>query len=321
MPDYHIFGAILRSEVPFPELIPADSPTVPTWVLSRVARAHSLPDLESVGKEEVETGVNVCLAASGKSLRLAFDDTGIFDVSADGRRIDWTPAGEPNLDAVRKDVLGRVFAISLHQEGMLALHGSAVELDGTAIAFIAPKFHGKSTTAMALVESGGRLLADDLVAVSPGPEPSVLPSVPFVQLWRDSAERTAGSSGSLIGDPQARKVRFGWDASATNPTVSSPLAAVYVLAPYRPDGASGVKRERLPGVQAALALLGQAKVVGLLGGRHRVNLLQRMADLAERVPVYRLEIPRDFDRIPELTSSLWAWHSSKDENCSAEPAP
>jgi len=312
MPDYRIFGNVLRSDLTFPELVPCHSTSQPKWLLSRVSQLPSFSNPEFIGKEEVEPGVSVSLYRSADVFRLVFDDTGSFDVSADGCRIDWLAPETPDLAAVRKDVLGRVFATCLQQEGIVTLHGSAVELGGLAVAFLAPKFHGKSTTALALVESGGRLLADDLVAVSGSLKPAVMPGVPFVQLWRDSAERAAASA-SVRGDAAAPKLQLGWDAPERNLTVSAPLEAVYLLAPIRPGASEAVRRERLGGVAAALALLGQAKIVGLLGGRYRSTLMQRMADLSERVPVYRLEVPRDYARLPELTSALWTWHTSRRE--------
>jgi hypothetical protein len=313
MPDYHIFGDTFRSDLTFPELLPCDTAPHPRWVLARVTQPASFPDAEFIGKEEVESGVFVSLYRSADVFRLEFDDTGSFDVSADGHRIDWLPPENPDLSAVRKDVLGRVFAACLQQEDIITLHGSAVELGGVAVAFLAPKFHGKSTTASAMVESGARLVADDVVAVSGGLDPVVMPSVPFVQLMRDSAEQVAGSTASVRGGEDAPKLQMAWDAPERNLSVPAPLAAVYLLAPIPPDASGAVRRERLPGIAAALALLGQAKIVGLLGGRYRSVLLQRMADLSERVPVYRLEIPREFARLPELTSALWSWHTSRRE--------
>lgn len=311
MPDYRLFGNILRSDLAFPELHACDATEPPKWVLTRVDSAPVQANAEAVGTETVDPGINVVLSSFAGRLRLSFDDTGVFDVSADGHRIEWASPTEPDLAAARKDVLGRVMAVCLEQEGITTLHGSAVALNGMALAFLAPKFHGKSTTATALVESGARLLADDLVAVSGGPRPVVMPSVPVVQLWKDSAERATGTSATVRGDTDAPKVQMAWDEPERSQSVAAPLAAVYLLAPISPDTeGAAVRRIRLPGALATVALLGQGKIVGLLGGRHRVSLLRRIADLAEHVPVYRLEIPRDFGRIAELTSSLWAWHPS-----------
>jgi hypothetical protein len=308
MPDYAIFGGVLRSQLEFPELTPSVALT-PCWSLAVSDQQSQASDSVTMGSEEVEPGIRVTLSRHERGLRLVFDDTGAFEISADGARIEWVRPAEPDLTSVRKDVLGRVLAICLHQQGVVALHGSAVQLSGVAIAFLAPKFHGKSTTAAALVDSGARLLADDVVAVSTGNPPSVLPSVPFVQLWKDSAARVAPGAVAVPGDEDGPKLQRRWDGPAQNADSAAPLDAVYLLAPVPPGAPAGVRRLRLSGVEGALALLGQAKVGNLLGVERRADLLQATSELADRVPVYRLEVPRDFDQLADLTSVLWSWHA------------
>ena len=307
MPDYHIFGGILRSHVEFPELEPSTA-AAPTWELSRVSRPRPVSALVPLGRENVEANVEVTLASHDEGLRLVFDDTGTFDVLDGGRAIEWTPPPAPRLDAVRKDLLGRVFAVALGQQGCATLHGSAVAIAGTAVVFLAPKFHGKSTTATAMVDAGARLLADDLVPVTLADAPMVLPSVPVVQLWQDSAERVGGRAATLPAEGPAPKRQIKWREPDRNVAAPVPLAAVYLLAPRRPDAATSVSRHRLAGVAAALAMLGQAKVGALIGVQRQAELMQALATISEKVPVYRLEIPRDFERLTELTSSLLAWH-------------
>jgi hypothetical protein len=307
MPDYSIFGGVLRSELEFPELVPSTTGSA-RWSLTMSAEASEALDPVMMGSEEVESGIRVTLSRHARGLRLTFDDTGTFDISADGTQIDWVRPSDPDLTSVRKDVLGRVLSICLHQQGVVALHGSAVQLADVAIAFLAPKFHGKSTTAAALVDSGARLLADDVVAVSTGDRPAILPSVPFIQLWKDSAARVAPESVAVPGDQTGRKLQRRWDGVARNAGTAAPLDGVYLLAPVPPGAPSGVRRVRLSAVEGALALLGQAKVGNLLGVERRADLLQVTSELADRIPVYRLEIPRDFDRLPDLTSALWTWH-------------
>ncbi len=308
MPDYSIFGAVLRSQLEFPELVPTTT-DVPRWSLTISTHAPPYGDAVTMGSEDVEPGIRVSLSRHAHGLRLVYDDTGSFDISADGTHIDWAQPADPDLTSVRKDVLGRVLAICLHQQGVVALHGSAVQVSDVAIAFLAPKFHGKSTTAATLVESGAKLLADDIVAVSTGNRPVVLPSVPFVQLWKDSAARVATGSVSVQGNETGRKLQRRWGGSQQNADAAAPLDAVYLLAPVLPDAATGIRRIRLSGVEGALALLGQAKVANLLGVERRADLLQATSELADRIPVYRLEVPRDFERLPELTAALWQWHA------------
>jgi hypothetical protein len=71
--------------------------------------------------------------------------------------------------AVPAEMLHRVHqeAVILHHllNGRIVLHGSAVVIDGTAVATIGPSGAGKSTTAAALVDRGAALLADDVVAI------------------------------------------------------------------------------------------------------------------------------------------------------------
>lgn len=308
MPDYQLFGGILHSELEFSELSPC-APRRPSWHLTRAMSAPNPSGMEALGCEDVCEGVRVTLYRTSQFFRLAFDDTGTFDVSSDGRRIRWMPSADPNLDSVRKDVLGRVFAVCLQLGGIPALHGSAVKVGDEAIAFLAPKFHGKSTTAAALVDRGGRLLADDIVAVTPGAAPCVIPSVPVVQLWQDSAERVACIGASARGDGSSPKLQRGWDDAERIALSPVPFAAVYLLAPFTPDATRPVRRERLSHVAATLALLGQAKIGALLGPAWRLALLSQFAELATVVPVYRLEVPRDYSRLDELTDTLWSWHA------------
>lgn len=308
MPDYRLFGGVLRSDLEFPELPPVSAAS-PTWTLHRRAELPDLGGLSPLGTEDVDPGVTVTLFRAGTSLRLVFDDTGAFEISADGRQIHWVAPPAPDMDAVRKDVLGRVLAVALDQAGVTTLHGSAVGIGEVAVAFLAPKFHGKSTTATALVNAGGRLLADDLVPVTGGGRPMVLPSVPVVQLWADSAARVGGEAAPATPEQVAPKRQVVWKDVHRNADAAVPLAAVYLLAPVKSDAGVRVTRTQISGVQAALALLGQAKVGGLLGVERRSALLDRLVALGARISVYRLEIPRDFDRIGELTSSLIGWHT------------
>lgn len=307
MPQYHAFDGILRSQLTLPALAPAEGGPV-RWDLRILPDPRPLPDSTVLGSEEVEPGVRVALLQHEGGLRLAFDDTGTFDIASDGATIEWAAPDGVDLDAARKDVLGRVLAVALQQQGVIALHGSAVSLGGLGICFLAPKFHGKSTTAAALVDAGARFLTDDLVAVEGADPPRVLPGVPVFQLWRDSAERVAAGASDVPGEgSDAKRQRF-WRGAVSDRGAGARLGAVYLLAPRPADPAAKISRSRLSVVEAALALLGQAKLIQLLGTARRVELLAATSRLAERVPVYRLAVPRDFARLGDLVSSLQGWH-------------
>lgn len=311
MPQYHAFGDILGSALDLPALAPAEGGQ-PRWNLRIVSQAPQATAIAPLGSEEVEPGVQVALSRHADGLRLAFDDTGTFDISPDGATIDWAAPEGVDLDAARKDVLGRVMAVALQQQGVVALHGSAVSLGGVGVCFLAPKFHGKSTTAAALVDAGARFLTDDLVAIDEASPPHILPGVPIFQLWRDSAERVGSGAADVPGTASDAKFQRHWGRGIGQRGTGARLGAIYLLVPRPADPAAAVSRSRLSGVEAALALLGQAKLARLLGAEGRMTLLAATTRLADQVPVYRLTVPRDFARLGDLVSSLQEWHRSAD---------
>jgi hypothetical protein len=305
MYSYFVFGRSLYSELHFPELENLDD-SVAGWRLTVGAPAEPPVDADVLGEDEVQTGVRVQLSASSDAYWLRYDDTGCFRVSRDGRSIVWCTSDRTREREAREDILGRVLAVALHAEGKLCLHGSAVQLGETAVGFLAPKFHGKSTTAMALVASGGRLLTDDTLVVDPLATPVVAhPGVHAVRLWADSAAQ--------LTDRDERETRrkhcvtdLPADRRANAPV---PLSALYLLAPRPTSGESdAVKRIPIDPMQATLALVGHGKLATLIRGQHAAECIRRAAEVARGVPVYRLEVTRDFSRLPEVVEQLRAWH-------------
>ncbi|HEU4642759.1 MAG TPA: hypothetical protein VFS44_09905 [Gemmatimonadaceae bacterium] len=310
MPHYTIFGGTLRSEITFPELRePAAPPREASWTLTTSPTLTELPDAEQLGSTAVVPGCGVTLLRHATGFRVRFDDTGDYDISDDGRRIVWSRGPNAAPGAVRADVTGLVLSTALHASGALCLHGSAVALAGGAVAFLAPKFHGKSTLALALSRAGGRLLTDDVLPVELGPAPVAVPGVHVVKLWDDSAEMFGVEQGSvragekhLVRDLPEELVTFD----------RQPLAAIYLLAPLAPGATmdEAARRTRLPSVPAALSLVRHSALAGLLGGSEAPVVFERAATLAESVPVYRLDTMPGLDRLGEIVATLLAWHEA-----------
>ena len=306
MPDYSIFGGCLRSEIAFPELRES-SDAAPNWTFSTRSSAPHVEAAESLGELEVAPTCRVRMFRHAGGYRLAYDDTGTYDISRDGRTIAWTSGPNPAHSAVRADVTGRVLATALHAAGLLCLHGSAVALDGGTVAFLAPKFHGKSTLALALARAGGRLVTDDVLPVELGERPTAIPGVHQVKLWDDTAtlfgvsrEGVEAGEKHLVHDFSDRLLM----------TDRSPLAACYLLAPVandQPTDAAAV-RTRLGDMASALALVRQATLGALLGGSEAAVVFDRAVSIAKKVPVYRLDVPPGLDRVPATVAQLLAWH-------------
>jgi hypothetical protein len=304
---YRLFGGVLRSEIEFPELEAAPGGPI-RWTLRRARSAYSGSNGEHLGTDEVTGDVRVHMHRAADGLRLRFDDTGVFDIAGGGSTITWYAPSEVSIHDMRADFTSRVLAAALYSEGTLCLHGSAVDLNGVAIGLVAPKKHGKSTLGLALVRSGARLLTDDTLPVRAGAAPTAYPGLHATRLWADSAQRVG--LGTAHPTQQGEKVLFsGLPAEAVSHE-SVPLAALYVLAPTRPtQEGPAARRMRLSSVEGSLVIVGNAKLALLLAKSEASALFRAAATLAQQLPVYRLHVVRDLDRLDEVVQTLRSWHA------------
>ena len=303
---YRLFGGVLNSDVEFPELEEAtDGET--RWVLQVDEGQVPQPDGALLGDDKVTGDIRVRLYRRDDGLRIQFDDTGSFDISADGRTIRWYRPEKVRLGDVRADLTGRILAAALHAAGTISLHASAVVLGDSAIGLIGPKRHGKSTLSLALVSAGGALLTDDTFPVEIGTEVRGLPGLHAARLWEDSASRVG--LGQVIPAAPGGKLIYSHLPAESISHDPAPLAALYLLSPIPAvAGEAPVRRTRLPSIQCALAMVGHAKLAPLLQAEAG-ELLNAATELTGRVPVYRLEVMRDLDRLSEVAATLWSWHA------------
>jgi hypothetical protein len=307
MPDYRLFGGILRSDLEFPELQTAENER-PSWTLDSITGSAPTASGELLGSDVVTTAVRVAFYRRPTGFRMVFDDTGCFDISHDGSTISWYHTGDINVANARLDLTGRVLAAALHAAGTICLHGSAVVLDERAIGFMAPKHHGKSTLALALVSDGARLLTDDTLPVEAGPPPVAHPGLHAARLWPDSAARMSVGDATRADTDEKQLFADLPDAQLShNP---APLAALYLLVPEKEPNEEGRAAWRTPlsPVQSALMLIGQAKLAPLIGRSETPVLLERAAQLARHVPVYQLHVVRSLDRLADVVSIIRSWH-------------
>ena len=311
MHHYQLFGRVLGSEIEIPELAASEIREDPDWILRCNPVPSRLVHGELLGTDTVTGDVLVRAYRQHAGLRLAFDDTGTFDISGDGREITWWRPHAPTLGDARADLTGRVLAAALHLQGILSLHASAVVLPAGAIGMIAPKRHGKSTLALALVASGARLLTDDTLPVSAGSPPIAHPGLHATRLWPDSAAKVG--LGEQIPSTEGEKQLFRALPAERTTQESAPLLALYLLAPVRklPDG-SAVRRARMAPVRSALSMVGHSKLAPLLTGSEGPVLFSRATGLSMQVPVFRLEVVRDLERLDEVVTMMRGWHAAPD---------
>lgn len=307
MPDYALYGGILRSALELPEFARITGGE-PDWVL-RPSNGEPPGDHGALlGKEDIG-GITVWHYRRTDGYRIEYEHLGLFDVLDEGREIVWHRPSGPVEDAVvGLAVAGRVLATALHSAGALCLHASAVAFGDRAIAFIAPKFHGKSTLALALRGVGAQLVTDDMLPVELGPPVMVRPGVQNVRLFRDSLHRIDPRESRISVGPGGKHVLTGL-AERTLMLSRARLVAVHVLqpAPSLPGGLA-VRRERLADVPAALMMVVHAKLGAVLGRSEGSVVFDRAARIARSVPVYNLHVARDYALLPEVVAQLRDWY-------------
>lgn len=233
---------------------------------------------------------------------------GIADYVVGDHRIECV-LHDADLDyLVEIHLLGTVLAYWLERRGLLALHASAVVVDGGAVGFVGGKQAGKTTLAASLVRSGLQFLTDDLLAIEQTVTgPVAHPAFPQFRMWPGDAEHFVGGSDRLErAHPLLDKRRVPLrdlrpDAFAAEP---APLRALYVTS--RSDAAgSEVSIEALPsagGVREVLSASFTGTIAGVTGGS--AQRLRRVAGLVAAVPVRRLIYPRSRERLGEVVEAI-----------------
>lgn len=310
MADYSVFGGVLHADVAIPELRRTRNAAAPTWTLRAERDAAPPAPREVLGAEPVTPDAQVRLARTDDGWRIDFDDTGSFAVSSCGRAVRWWPGEAANVVDVHADLTGRVLPLALHAQGRYVLHASGVATRAEGIGFVAPKGSGKSTLALALVRRGARFLTDDALPISLDEGGVRLhPGVARARCWDDSARAVGADLGRATRGAGNKHVLAAFPRHALQQTPVR-CGALYLLRAVVPDpGAPAARRHRLTGVESALVLVHHAKLGPLLGGDAAPALLRQATRLAERVPVYALDVARDLTRLDEAAREILRWHA------------
>lgn len=234
---------------------------------------------------------------------LRFPKLADFEVTADGSHISSWPAPGIPTATVEHLYLNQVLPLALSKAGKFVFHASAVELGTGAVAFLAETGRGKSTLAAAFAVNGRRFLTDDGLVLDPKDNGYLaMPSHPSIRLWHDSHERLL-TADAPAAPPISYSSKARLLAGSDLKYCSEPraLRAVYCLGP---GTASSVSIEQL---SAAESLIHWAKHSFLLDIEDRSLIsthFDRLADLAERIPCFHLDYPRDFSDLPGVLDAI-----------------
>ena len=153
---YSSYGLIFASDIELPELADAAPTDQSADVILRRAKVSIPQDKRAQAS---------WYAFTDEGATFWWSTVGGFRISTLGDMVDIEPAPGVNDDLIAFPLLGPVLSEVLRRQGYFVMHASAVEIDGRGVALMADKGTGKSSSCMALLRGGARILADDLVAV------------------------------------------------------------------------------------------------------------------------------------------------------------
>ena len=295
--SYLAYGLKIRASFPLPELAMGNG-APPDVTISRGRIDRPPPQTGADGSY---------FSMSGSEAYLYWDEVGGFLVR-DGREIIVDSLTMTEEHIVRLPLLGTVLSAAICQRGFPGFHGSAVQIDGQAIAFLGHRGSGKSTMAAGLYARGHNLLTDDLVVVKDLDQrtgPTIVPSFPQLKLFPEAAMASLGddpeSLPRLISgfEKRARRITGGF---AQDPV---PLRALYLL-----ENDSSVSIEPVPPQETLVHVVRHSYAARIfnkwLTGQRAAAHFQQCAALVRQVPVYALKRPRDLDQLPQVAELIEA---------------
>lgn len=274
---YQAYNLGIHSELPLPELVPADKHPE---VLIQLGKLSASGPKKNNG---------------GNYFRGMVDGLGEFSVE-EGREIIFEPASGVDESLIRPLILGPIMSILLRQRGLLVLHASSFAANGQAVAFMGDSGWGKSTLVESFHSRGYSILTDDVMAIDTNSgSPMVIPGFPQVKLWPDSATAIGHAPESLPRlNPQTSKLAHRLTSGFLRQPL--PLKRIYILA-------FGDRPKILPLQPQAsfVELVRHSRAVKLLSNPKFVSShFHQCQNLVSNISLCRLQRQRSLAALPEI---------------------
>lgn len=200
-------------------------------------------------------------------------------------------------------LLGSVFGVLCHQNGMLPLHASAIECGGVVSAFLGDSGAGKSTLAACLQRRGHRVVSDDICLLqSDSGAMRVIPVAGWLKLWNESLQHLGETpvEQNRVFSTDDKFRLFLPDPGSTR----SQLARVIFLA-RDPNAQAQPALQPLPLVDAIAGLMDMTYVgyVPALAGQQS-TIFELCARVFQHAHAWRLTVPWGLDRMDSVLDLL-----------------
>lgn len=238
MPLYSVGGAILHSDLVFPELprLRGAATEAPDYTFRLLPAASLAPGEDGWYHEWAAPGLDqpwLLMARRPGGYLLRFPRHGDFRIAMEERAIACAPLPGVPADTLRHLLLDQVMPLLLGTGTRLVLHASAVAGPRGAVGFMGMSGHGKSTLAAGLCRRGFRLITDDCLLLDLAQQPPlVVPTYPGVRLWDDMAQALAPQNAALerVAHYTSKKRLSFADAQFCSQAV--PLRRIFAIPEY-----------------------------------------------------------------------------------------
>ena len=283
-------------------------PSGPAWVQEARKLAASLRHRKAEGPNSVAASYTLTAYGAEEYFELAYNDGTQFITDRLARRVWGTYLPPLTMDDLAVYLRGPVMGFLLRRRDVMALHASAVAVEGRAVVLCGPSESGKSTTAAALALRGVPVLSDDITALSDSSAGfQVEPGYPRICLWPDAVRDLLGQPDALPRlTPTWEKCFLPLDGNkAKFEAHGKPLGAVYLLAP-RAAEANAPRIEEVGAREALLELVQNTYMNWLLDRNQRAAEFDALSRLVTQVPMRRVVPHADPGRIGELCDLILA---------------
>jgi hypothetical protein len=305
--EYHVYGFRLRSDCRLPLLSnPPVSSRFDIQLFRSPARRMATDCAHALQQAARARGLVFYQQLPGGGHYVRWRELLECCISPDGSEVRYHSLAERrSAEPLPNYLVGSILSYALLARGLESLHGTAVVVDGHAIAFLGDSGHGKSSLASSFIQAGYPLLTDDfLVLAEDGGHFLAYPGFPRLKLYPGlmrhmRMQRRRARPMNVFTRKLAVPLLRG--EFVLQPV---PMAAIYVLSPPGRRVRAKVSIRRFSARPALMALLRNifnARVT------HRERLKQHLlfnARVVSRLPVKSLSYPRRLSLLPQVRETI-----------------
>ena len=240
---------------------------------------------------------------------LRFPGLADFAINRAATAVSCLPALNTTAATVEHLFLNQIVPLALSQQGRLVLHGSAVNCDGRALAFLGDSGQGKSTLAGHFASHDMPFLTDDGLFIDQLDDHArVVPGHRSIRLWADS-ERSLLPSGSKKTDEVqfTNKGRFHAGGVFVHCDDAIDLQCIFIL---RNSGVDSVTIAPMPKAAAFMALVNHSFLLDTESSEVLARHFAQLQKLIATTQVFSLDYPRNFAQLPQVKNAIVAYADS-----------